>query len=73
MGVIAVCLGGVLDTADVVCGSVSIDGDEAGGSACPAAVLEEALVPRRREVADDLAAGVVGLSTENSKGCGEES
>ena len=56
----------------MVCGGLGVVGDEAGGGACPTAVLEEACIPRRGEVADDGAASVVGLSAKGSKSCREE-
>lgn len=71
-GIVAICLRGIFHTADVVGGGLGVVGDEAGGGACPTAVLEEACIPRRREVANNGAAGVVGLSAKGSKSCCEE-
>lgn len=72
--VVAVGLGRVLQTADVICGRAGFVGDEAGGGAGPTAILEKACVPGRREVADDFAAAaaVLGLGAEGSESCGEE-
>lgn len=71
-GIVAICLRGALHTTDVVCGGLGVVGDKAGSGACPATVLEEACIPRRGEVANYDAAGVVGLSTKGSKSCCEE-
>lgn len=71
-GIVAIGLRGALHTADMVCGGLGVVRDETGGGACPTAVLEESCIPRRGEVTNDGAAGVVGLSAKGSKSCCEE-